>query len=64
MVFFIIYRVNTHKLLQKKEEYIGIKTGVTATAGPCLASFIKIANRGFIIVVLNSKKLSSRFADT
>ena len=30
---------NTHQLLQNKPElYIGIKTGVTTSAGPCLAS--------------------------
>ena len=33
---------NTHYLLHKKpQEYLGIKTGVTTTAGPCLASFIE-----------------------
>ena len=60
----MLFRVNTHKLVHEKYEYIGIKTGVTATAGPCLASYLKILDRNFIIVVLNSKKLSSRFSDT
>ncbi len=33
---------NTHYLLHKKpQEYLGIKTGVTTAAGPCLASFIE-----------------------
>lgn len=43
---------------------MGIKTGVTSTAGPCLASYVKINNRHFVIIVLNCKKLSQRFADT
>ncbi len=64
MVLYHLYRVNTHKLLHGKKEYFGIKTGVTVTAGPCLASCVKLASRTFIIVVLNAKKLSQRFVDT
>jgi D-alanyl-D-alanine carboxypeptidase len=56
--------MNTHKLLHERQEYIGIKTGVTVTAGPCLASWLRIKERDFIIIVLNSKKLSYRFTDT
>ena len=56
--------MNTHRLLHEREEYVGIKTGVTATAGPCLASCISIRERKFIIIVLNSKKMSMRFSDT
>jgi D-alanyl-D-alanine carboxypeptidase len=56
--------VNTHRLLHEREEYIGIKTGVTASAGPCLASCIRLKERRFIIIVLNSKKMSMRFSDT
>ena len=59
-----IFRENTHRLLHKKDCYVGIKTGVTATAGACLASYVTIQDRSFIIIVLNSKKLSLRFADT
>jgi D-alanyl-D-alanine carboxypeptidase len=51
-------------LLHKKESYIGIKTGVTTTAGACLASYLTIKDRSFVIIVLNAKKLSLRFADT
>jgi len=64
MVTINIFRVNTHRLLHKKEEYVGIKTGVTTTAGACLASYVHINARSFIIIVLNSKKLSMRFTDT
>jgi D-alanyl-D-alanine carboxypeptidase len=55
---------NTHRLLHERDEYVGIKTGVTITAGPCLASCLRLNDRNFIIIVLNSKKLSLRFTDT
>ena len=37
---------------------------MTTTAGPCLASYVTVAQKNFVIVVLNCKKLSQRFADT
>jgi D-alanyl-D-alanine carboxypeptidase len=43
---------------------MGIKTGFTSTAGGCLASYVKIQGREFIIVVLKCKKVNSRFKDT
>jgi D-alanyl-D-alanine carboxypeptidase len=44
---------------------MGIKTGFTTSAGPCLASYIKAKNgRCFIIIVLNCEKMSMRFKDT
>lgn len=57
---------NTHLLVQQKpKQYIGIKTGITEAAGPCLASCIKAKNgRCFIIIVLNCEKTSMRFKDT
>lgn len=56
---------NTHKLLQTKPaEYIGIKTGITTTAGPCLSSMVTIENRQFIIVVLACHKTAHRFKET
>ena len=57
---------NTHRLVQQKSnEYIGIKTGITTAAGPCLASCVKAQDgRYFIIIVLNCDKLSMRFKDT
>jgi D-alanyl-D-alanine carboxypeptidase (penicillin-binding protein 5/6) len=59
-------RENTHKLVQEKSsEYIGIKTGITTAAGPCLASCIRTRkDRYFIIVVLGCDKMSMRFKDT
>ena len=64
MVKIKIFRLNTHRLLHKKEVYLGIKTGVTTTAGACLASYVNMKARTFVIIVLNSKKLSLRFTDT
>ena len=65
MVNCLLFRTNTHKLLHNKpEKYIGIKTGVTVTAGACLASCLRLEDKKFIIVVLNAKKLSQRFVDT
>ncbi len=43
---------NTNKLLE--DGFDGIKTGITDTAGPCLAASYK----DFIIVVLNSKSMN------
>ena len=54
---------NTNKLLRRKG-FEGIKTGVTATAGPCLASLYNLEGKSFIIVVLRTNKLSRRFKET
>jgi D-alanyl-D-alanine carboxypeptidase len=43
---------NTNKLLE--DGFDGIKTGITETAGPCLAASYK----DIIIVVLNSKSMN------
>jgi D-alanyl-D-alanine carboxypeptidase (penicillin-binding protein 5/6) len=51
---------NTHRLLHKSE-YLGIKTGMTTTAGACLTSHIKLGTRDFIIVVLGCKQIDRRF---
>jgi D-alanyl-D-alanine carboxypeptidase (penicillin-binding protein 5/6) len=51
---------NTHRLLPKSE-YLGIKTGLTTTAGACLASHIKLGTRDFIMVVLGCKQVDRRF---
>lgn len=56
---------NTHKLLHSKpNEYIGIKTGITNAAGPCLSSMVRIDNRQFIIIVLACSKIGLRFKET
>ena len=46
---------NTNKLLE--DGFDGIKTGITDTAGPCLAASYK----DFIIIVLNSKSMNERW---
>ena len=43
---------NTNKLLE--DGFDGIKTGITESAGPCLAASYK----DFIIVVLHSKSMN------
>jgi D-alanyl-D-alanine carboxypeptidase len=48
----------------KPEIYTGIKTGVTTTAGPCLASCVESNGRRFIIIVLNCKGMKNRMRDT
>ena len=51
---------NTNKLL-RRPHFIGGKTGVTATAGPCLASCYELDDRILIVVLLRTNKLSRRF---
>ena len=48
---------NTNKLLE--DGFDGIKTGITDTAGPCLAASYK----DYIIVVLNSKSMNQRWIE-
>ena len=43
---------------------MGVKTGVTVTAGPCLASCYNAGDRKFIVVLLRTNKLSRRFKET
>ena len=54
---------NTHKLL-RRPNFLGGKTGVTITAGPCLASCYEAGSKIFIIVLLKTTKLSRRFKET
>ena len=51
---------NTNKLL-RRPNFIGVKTGVTVTAGPCLATCYEVEDRIFIVVLLRTNKLSRRF---
>jgi D-alanyl-D-alanine carboxypeptidase len=48
---------NTNKMLD--DGFEGIKTGITETAGPCLAACYK----DLVIVVLNSKSMDSRWIE-
>lgn len=51
---------NTNKLL-RRNNFIGIKTGITITAGPCLASAYKFKNKTYIVVLARANKVSRRF---
>lgn len=51
---------NTNKLL-RRNGFLGVKTGVTVTAGPCLASCYQKCGKTFIVVLLRANKLSRRF---
>ncbi len=54
---------NTNKLLRRKH-FIGGKTGVTVTAGPCLASVYEIGDVKLVTILLRTSKLSRRFTET
>lgn len=51
---------NTNKLL-RREGFVGLKTGITVTAGPCLAAAYNFRDKTFISIVLRAPKVSSRF---
>lgn len=53
---------NTNKLLNRG--FVGIKTGITYSAGPWLATYLKNKKRSYIIVLLNSKSIEQRWVDT
>ena len=54
---------NTNKLL-RREGFVGIKTGITVTAGPCLATAYTFRDKTFISVILRANKVSGRFKET
>lgn len=43
--------------------YSGLKTGITPTAGPCLAASISKNDFKFIIVILNSRSMDQRWVE-
>ena len=43
---------------------MGIKTGITTNAGPCLSSCLLLSGRLFLIVVLNCARVGLRFKET
>ena len=54
---------NTNKLLG--HGYEGVKTGITPTAGPCLASSLRRSkDRHLICVLLNASDLDTRFSES
>ena len=54
---------NTHKLL-RRPGFIGIKTGITVTAGPCLATAYLFKGKTYIVILAKCNKLSRRFKET
>ena len=54
---------NTNKHLYKIKECIGVKTGVTPGAGPCLSSAYRIGSRELVVVLLNCSNLDARYND-
>ena len=54
---------NTNKLLRRKG-FIGIKTGITVTAGPCLASAYQFHGKTYIVILAKCNKSSRRFKET
>ena len=54
---------NTNKLL-RREGFVGVKTGITVTAGPCLVSAYEFRDKTYITAVLRSTKVSRRFKDS
>lgn len=54
---------NTNKLLEYPGVN-GVKTGITNTAGPCLATSITLDQCEMIVVLLSSKNMDIRFTET
>ncbi|EAS04236.3 D-alanyl-D-alanine carboxypeptidase family protein (macronuclear) [Tetrahymena thermophila SB210] len=54
---------NTNKML-KKTGFLGLKTGITPSAGPCLASWYNHENINLIIILLGAKSLEERWVET
>lgn len=54
---------NTNKLL-RRDGFLGLKTGITVTAGPCLAAAYNFRDKTYISVILRAAKVSSRFKET
>ncbi len=52
----VFNEISTNKLLGKYEYTVGIKTGYTSKAGPCLIARAKKDDKDMIIVMLNSKE--------
>lgn len=55
---------NTNKLLHRVSCCVGVKTGVTPAAGPCLATAFCLEQRKFAIVILKAPSMELRFKET
>ena len=53
---------NTNKLLDF-DHCLGIKTGITPAAGPCMSAYFSDGGFDAIIVILNTKSKNSRFQE-
>ena len=54
---------NTNKLLGHVEGFIGCKTGVTDSAGPCFSGAFEGSNERLCVIVLNSKTMDTRWVE-
>ena len=52
---------NTNKLLSLNKNIVGVKTGVTGAAGPCLSSCWQCGKIKLVSVVLCSKNMDIRW---
>lgn len=56
---------NTHRLLLEDRPGVsGIKTGITNSAGPCLATAIEVESNRLIVVLLSCKSMDARWFET
>lgn len=53
---------NTNKLLGKSG-FVGIKTGITNAAGPCLSSCARSDGECLIVILLNSRSMEQRWEE-
>lgn len=58
---YIYHWKNTNKLLELG--YSGLKTGITPTAGPCLAACINSQEHKYIVVLLCSRTMENRWTE-
>lgn len=54
---------NTNKLLETSTSFVGCKTGVTDTAGPCFSGCFEQSGEQICVIVLNSKSLEQRWVE-
>lgn len=54
---------NTNKLLEMCPSFVGCKTGITDTAGPCFSGCFEQGGEQICIVVLNSKSMDQRWVE-
>ena len=55
---------NTNKALARYHECVGVKTGITPDAGPCLSTYWKFGSKEFIVVLNNCSSPENRFGES